>query len=78
MPKQPTDAAILRAFQKYEEAMNVALAELRNNPEAVFPTNTPAVENAMHHLYLGQRAFNYVAQSAQQRMDERRVKREAR
>lgn len=31
--RKPTDAAIIKAFQKFEEAMNVWMAEYRNTPE---------------------------------------------
>lgn len=61
--KKPTDAAIIKAFQKFEEAMNVWMAEYRHSP----------VEEqnfiGFRHMWEAHDAFRRSALAAQERID---------
>ena len=75
--KTPTDAAILKSFQKYEEAMNVALSLLRTAPEksGIFDDTDEdslkahVAESRTRDLYRAQRAFHGIALAAQDRIE---------
>ena len=75
--KTPTDAAILKAFQKYEEAWNVAMALLRTAPEkcGIFDDNDEdtfmlhVAETRTRDLYRAHRAFHGIALAAQARAE---------
>ena len=66
--KGPTDAAIIKAFQKLEEAGNVFMALLREDPERVFTYNTDAsVEASKDNIYKGHSECRMMAVAAYNR-----------
>lgn len=65
-PKPPTDAAILKSFQKYEEGMNTCLAVLR--------AATPYDAHAVNMVYGGHQVFREVAVGALNRQERKRKK----
>lgn len=75
--RPPTDTQILKAFQKYEEALNVALSLLRTAPEksGIFDDNDEdsfkqhVAETRTRDLYRAHRAFHGIALAAQARID---------
>lgn len=75
--RTPTDAAILKSFQKYEESMNVALSLLRTAPEksGIFDDTDDdsfqahVAESRTRDLYRAHRAFHGIALAAQHRID---------
>ena len=68
--KPPTDARIIKAFNQFEEAFNVADALLRLEPERAFSHNSVAVEEARYHLIKAQRVFHNLARKAHERRAE--------
>ena len=79
--KTPTNHAILKAFQKYEEALNVALSLLRTAPEksGIFDENDDdtfkahVAESRTRDLYQAQRAFHGMAIAAQDRIEAKKA-----
>lgn len=67
--RAPTDAAIVKGFQRYEEAMNTALALLRIQPERVYEHNMQAVGIAQDNFYRAHREYRVMAIAAQARID---------
>ena len=75
--RTPTDAALMKAFTKYEESLNVALSLLRTAPEksGIFDENdddtfrTFVADTRTRDLYRGHRAFHGIALAAQDRID---------
>ena len=75
--RTPTDAALMKAFSKYEESLNVALSLLRTAPEkaGIFDDNdddtfrTHVAETRTRDLYRAHRAFHGIALAAQARID---------
>lgn len=61
--RPPTDAAILKAFQNYETAFNVAIRALQLVP------NELVRDELDYRLYQGHRAFRQLALDAQERKD---------
>ena len=79
--KTPTDAALMKAFQKYEEALNVALSLLRTAPEqsGIFDENDDdsfkqhVAETRTRDLYRAHRAFHGIALAAQARAEAKKA-----
>lgn len=75
--RTPTDAALIKAFSKYEESMNVALSLLRTAPEKCGIFDDTDVDSLLTHiaetrtrdLYRAHRAFHGIALAAQARID---------
>lgn len=79
--KTPTDAALMKAFSKYEESMNVALALLRTAPEksGIFDDTDEdslkahVAESRTRDLYRAHRAFHGIALAAQARAEAKKA-----
>ena len=79
--KTPTNHAILKAFQKYEEALNTALSLLRTAPEksGIFDDNDDdsfkqhVAETRTRDLYRAHRAFHGIALAAQARAEAKKA-----
>ena len=75
--RTPTDNAILKSFQKYEDALNTALSLLRTAPEksGIFDDTDEdsfkeyVADSRTRDLYRAHRAFHGIALAAQARID---------
>ena len=75
--RTPTDAALMKAFTKYEESLNVALSLLRTAPEksGIFDDTDEdsfkeyVADSRTRDLYRAHRAFHGIALASQSRID---------
>lgn len=68
--KVPTDAAMVKAFNEFERAFNVADAMLRLAPEKAYPSgNLQAVETDRDNLFRAQRVMHNLATQAEARKE---------
>ena len=66
----PTDAALVKALQKLEEAGNVFMALLREDPERVFPYDTEnSVRITKDNMFRGHNECRMMAVAAYERME---------
>ena len=67
--KRPTDAKILRDFEKFETGFNTAMALLDTAPELVYPGNMQAVGSARDIFWRAHREYRWIANAALERKE---------